>query len=97
VNAAYSWGGAALLVATVEKLTGVRVGVAAPTASAGVTFQAGVNHLDGEAALVYVCGRRRTVAVRFRQAGGARRAHTGGGTITDGCTDAAGGVRGGAT
>ena len=77
VNAAYAWGGPALLVATVEKLTGVRVdhfavidfagfrsvvdavggvdvGVAAATTSAGVTFQAGVNHLDGEAALVYM-------------------------------------------
>ena len=77
VNAAYSWGGAALLVGTVEKLTGVRVdhfavidfagfrsvvdaiggvdvGVAAPTSSAGVAFQAGLNHLDGDAALVYV-------------------------------------------
>ncbi|HKQ42156.1 MAG TPA: LCP family protein, partial [Pseudonocardia sp.] len=77
VNAAYSWGGPALLVGTVEKLTGVRVdhfavidfagfrsvvdaiggvdvGVAAPTSSAGVAFQAGMNHLDGDAALVYV-------------------------------------------
>lgn len=77
VNAAYSGGGPALLVGTVEKLTGVRVdhfavidfagfrsvvdaiggvdvGVAAPTSSAGVAFQAGMNHLDGDAALVYV-------------------------------------------
>lgn len=77
VNAAYAWGGPALLVGTVEELTGVRVDhfavidfagfqsvvdaiggvdvdVAAPTSSAGVAFQAGLNHLDGEAALVYV-------------------------------------------
>ncbi len=77
INAAYSIGGAPLLVATVERLTGVRVdhfavidfagfrsvvdaiggvdvGVAAPTSSGGVQFQQGVNHLDGEAALVYV-------------------------------------------
>jgi LCP family protein required for cell wall assembly len=77
VNAAYAWGGATLLVATVEMLTAVRVdhfavidfagfrsvvdavggvdvAVAAPTVSAGVTVQAGVNHLDGDAALVYV-------------------------------------------
>lgn len=89
VNAAYSWGGAALLVATVEKLTGVRVdhfavidfagfrsvvdavggvdvGVAARTASAGVTSQAGVNHLDGDAALVYVRQRHELRAVTWR-------------------------------
>lgn len=74
---AYSWGGPALLVGTLEELTGVRVdhlavidfvgfrsvvdaiggvdvGVAAPTSSAGAAFHAGVNHLDGDAALVDV-------------------------------------------
>ncbi|HEY0815770.1 MAG TPA: LCP family protein [Pseudonocardia sp.] len=77
VNAAYSVGGAALLVETVEQLTkvrvdhfavidfagfrsvvdaigGVDVAVAAPTSSAGVQFHQGVNHLDGDGALVYV-------------------------------------------
>jgi LCP family protein required for cell wall assembly len=77
VNAAYSAGGPALLVGTVENLTGVRVdhfavidfagfrsvvdalggvdvAVAAPTSSGGVAFHQGVNHLDGEQALVYV-------------------------------------------
>jgi len=37
----------------VDAIGGVDVGVAAPTSSAGVAFQAGTNHLDGEAALVY--------------------------------------------
>jgi LCP family protein required for cell wall assembly len=38
----------------VDSLGGIDVAVAAPTASAGVQFHAGVNHLDGAQALVYV-------------------------------------------
>ena len=77
INASYALGGPALLVQTVENLTGVHVDhvgvidfagfrslvdsvggidvrVAAPTRNIGVSFHAGVNHLDGEQALAYV-------------------------------------------
>lgn len=77
INAAYAYGGASLLVQTVENLTkvridhfmavdfegfkaitdalgGVDVRIAAATSAHGSDFQAGLNHLDGEAALAYV-------------------------------------------
>lgn len=38
----------------VDAMGGIDVVVATPTSSAGITFHAGVNHLDGASALVYV-------------------------------------------
>jgi LCP family protein required for cell wall assembly len=46
----------------VDAIGGVDVGVAAPTSSAGVAFQAGADHLDGDAALVYVRQRHELVS-----------------------------------
>ncbi|GGK73879.1 hypothetical protein Ppa06_34440 [Planomonospora parontospora subsp. parontospora] len=79
INAAFSWGGPALLIRTVEKLTGVRIdhyaaidfrGFAAAVDAIGgvdvdiaetvydpyrkVTWKAGVQHLGGEEALLFV-------------------------------------------
>ena len=77
INAAYAFGGAGLLIHTVESLTalhidhfavidfagfksvvdsvgGIDVSLSAPTTDRGVTFQQGLNHLDGDKALVYV-------------------------------------------
>jgi LCP family protein required for cell wall assembly len=46
----------------VDAIGGVDVGVTAPTSSAGVAFQAGADHLDGDAALVYVRQRHELVS-----------------------------------
>lgn len=79
INAAYAYGGSALLIATIEKLTGVRIdhfgvidfaGMRSMTDALGgvdvrldravydpkskVRWRAGVNHLDGERALMFV-------------------------------------------
>lgn len=77
INAAYAFGGASLLVQTVESVTGVRidhfalvdfagfksmtdalggvdVDVAEQTSWYGITFEKGLNHLNGEEALGYV-------------------------------------------